>query len=318
MRGIEAFLPVRKKKDRNKKEGYLWFFGGEPLLNWKLIERIVKENKRLGYSITTNGSLWTDEQIDFCIEHNVAVSVSIDGAMDVQNKQRGQYVKVMDTVKRFKDRGRPVSARSTFIYDGECRLFKQVKFLCECHRIGLFRKLHFEADLFSTQEMPKEILLNEFAKISDYVVEYEKLGVRLNITNSERIIKIMDKNRKAVLNGKRPQSIFGCSTGRSMYFLKANGDVYPCHRFDGEAFKLGCLDDGLCLKNQKEWTVEWRAKYKEMYDNCKDCEIFSYCKGGCMQEVLLYSEDMKVNATKCLINKEWYKIARRVQNVRKF
>jgi len=60
------------------------FFGGEPLLNWKTINEVLKrfgheyDGIALQYSTVTNGSLITDEVAKTFSEYNVAVCVSVD------------------------------------------------------------------------------------------------------------------------------------------------------------------------------------------------------------------------------------------------
>ena len=72
------------------------FQGGEPLLNFKLIQHIVAtaklrnilHNKDLQFVITTNLSLLTDEVLAFCIEHNICLSTSLDGPEKLHNANR--------------------------------------------------------------------------------------------------------------------------------------------------------------------------------------------------------------------------------------
>ncbi len=72
------------------------FQGGEPLLNFDLIEAVVLEAKRrnatvgknLGFVIATNLALLDDRVIDFCRSHDVYISTSLDGPADLHNKNR--------------------------------------------------------------------------------------------------------------------------------------------------------------------------------------------------------------------------------------
>ncbi len=70
------------------------FLGGEPLLNWPLIKELTPYiesfQKGISIRITTNGSLVTEEIAQFFDEHNVEVSVSMDGPLEEHNKTR-QY-----------------------------------------------------------------------------------------------------------------------------------------------------------------------------------------------------------------------------------
>ena len=64
--------------------------GGEPLLNFDLIEEVVRaaqvrnemEGKNLGFVIATNLALLDDRVIDFCRVNDVYISTSLDGPAD--------------------------------------------------------------------------------------------------------------------------------------------------------------------------------------------------------------------------------------------
>jgi uncharacterized protein len=72
------------------------FQGGEPLLNFELIERTVRRairmneahRKRLGFVIATNLALIDDEMLGFCARHDIHISTSLDGPADLHNKNR--------------------------------------------------------------------------------------------------------------------------------------------------------------------------------------------------------------------------------------
>lgn len=72
------------------------FQGGEPLLNFGLIQYVVlkaeernrTENRVLQFVIATNLALVTDEMLEFCRAHSVLLSTSLDGPADLHNKNR--------------------------------------------------------------------------------------------------------------------------------------------------------------------------------------------------------------------------------------
>ena len=62
------------------------FYGGEPLMNFKLIQKIVEyisknlpSSINVMYNMTTN-ALLLDRHIDYLIKHNFKLLVSLDGA----------------------------------------------------------------------------------------------------------------------------------------------------------------------------------------------------------------------------------------------
>ena len=72
------------------------FQGGEPLLNFEMVKYVVleakkrnlKEGRDLQFVIATTLSLLTDEVLDFCKQHNIVLSSSLDGPMDLHNANR--------------------------------------------------------------------------------------------------------------------------------------------------------------------------------------------------------------------------------------
>src|SRR3954468_11467880 len=69
------------------------FQGGEPLLNFPLIRKIVaaakqRSGKRLDFVIASNLALLDDTVLEFCKENNVLLSTSLDGPADLHNKNR--------------------------------------------------------------------------------------------------------------------------------------------------------------------------------------------------------------------------------------
>jgi len=72
------------------------FQGGEPLLNFSLIREIVErakhrnivEQRELSFVIATNLALLDDEVIDYCRQHRIQISTSLDGPRDLHNSNR--------------------------------------------------------------------------------------------------------------------------------------------------------------------------------------------------------------------------------------
>jgi uncharacterized protein len=70
------------------------FQGGEPLLNFDLIRWIVNRvhernvAKDISFVITTNLALVSSEVLDFCREHDILISTSLDGPRELHNANR--------------------------------------------------------------------------------------------------------------------------------------------------------------------------------------------------------------------------------------
>lgn len=85
------------------------FQGGKPLLNFELVRYVVLKAKKINeiekrdlqFVITTTLSLITEEILNFCKEHKIFLSSSLDGPEDLHNKNRPRPGK--DSYSRFVD-----------------------------------------------------------------------------------------------------------------------------------------------------------------------------------------------------------------------
>ena len=106
------------------------FFGGEPLMNWDVVKRLVKygrsqeeaRHKKFRFTLTTNGVLLNDEVMEFCNREMSNVVLSLDGRKDVNDKMRpfrngsGSYDLIVPKFRKFADsrKQRNYYVRGTF------------------------------------------------------------------------------------------------------------------------------------------------------------------------------------------------------------
>jgi len=90
------------------------FYGGEPLLNLDLIEYAVKKGIELfggniSFSVSTNGTTLTSNVIEWLVEKNIEIAISIDGIGEFHDRCRkdafgkGSFEKVREAVKYIKN-----------------------------------------------------------------------------------------------------------------------------------------------------------------------------------------------------------------------
>jgi uncharacterized protein len=91
------------------------FQGGEPLLNFELIQYVVNEvNRRndgrhIQFVITSNLSPLTNEMLDFCAAHLIYFSTSLDGPAELHNNNRPRpardsHSRAVDGIQRVRQR----------------------------------------------------------------------------------------------------------------------------------------------------------------------------------------------------------------------
>lgn len=268
-------------------------FGGEPLMNWDTVKRIVeygrelekKHNKHINFTITTNGVALDDEKIEYINKEMFNVVLSIDGRREVHdalrvtpNKQGSYDIIVPKAQKLVKERGDGEHyIRGTFTADN-LDFTEDVKAL---HDLG-FEQISVEPVVLKPDE-PHAInednvgkALEEYDRLADYVIESRKEGRPFNFFHF-----YVDMNSSPCL-AKRA---LGCGAGVEYVAVAPNGDIYPCHQFVGDSrFLLG----NVLVKNE-EGNVPLESGIRNEFascniftkEKCSNCWAKYYCSGGC-------------------------------------
>jgi uncharacterized protein len=266
------------------------FFGGEPLLEIDLLERIVpyvrgkekEAGKKVDFSLSTNGLLLSPKVVDFLAKKRIGCQVSIDGPAGTHDRTRvlpngeGTYNAILPGVKRLISR-RPgkVPARVT-IAGGLIDLHETVNHLLD---LG-FGSVHVEpaigssGDLEVTQEDVEEIK-KQNESLALFLVESVRNNRFFNYSN---LVKHIRQTRVV-----KERLAHYCGAGRTYFALAQDGGFYPCHRFVGmDAYKMGNVNQGIDLTLQKKilsLTIDNRPV-------CKECWARYLCGGGCWKHAV--------------------------------
>lgn len=271
----------------NRKNLEVDFFGGEPLMNFDLVKKLVfygrdlekKYNKHFRFTITTNGLLLNDENIDFINTHMDNVVLSLDGRKEIHDEMRptsngkGSFDLVVENFQKLvaKRKDKDYYIRGTFT-NHNLDFSKDVKLF---HDLG-FEKTSMEPVVAeSTQEYAiREEHLDQILK------EYEVL--------SEVYLKIREEDPNFLFFHfmvdleQGPCAIkrsVGCGAGSEYVAITPTGDIYPCHQFVGETkFRLGNVHTGL---TNTEVIENFKCSNVFTKEACQECWAKYYCSGGC-------------------------------------
>lgn len=97
--GIEYFVKSKRDRPLRRNLSISYMGGGEPMLSWNIIkdsiefaERLaVEESIVISFRIITNGSILSEEQLDFIKKHKIGLSISFEVLEDIQNLQRKHF-----------------------------------------------------------------------------------------------------------------------------------------------------------------------------------------------------------------------------------
>ena len=263
------------------------FFGGEPLLNWDVVKKLVEyarsiekeKNKNFRFTLTTNGVLIDDEVIEFANKEMSNVVLSLDGRKDVHDKFRvdyagkGSYDKILPKFKKLVEsrNGQNYYMRGTFTHfntDFTNDIF---------HMADLgFKELSMEPVVCSPdspsaltdEDLP--VLFEQYEILAKEMIRRRKKGdgftfyhYMLDLKNGPCIYK----------------RISGCGSGTEYMAVTPKGELYPCHQFVGEEeYCLGNIWDGV---KKPEVQDKFRLCNAYSREECRDCWAKLYCSGGC-------------------------------------
>ncbi|MBQ3078340.1 MAG: thioether cross-link-forming SCIFF peptide maturase [Clostridia bacterium] len=263
------------------------FFGGEPLMNWDVVKRLVayarsvekERGKNFRFTLTTNGVLIDPEVIDFCNREMSNVVLSLDGRKEIHDRYRvdyqgrGSYDLIVPKFKELVDARGDVGyyMRGTFTHQNP-DFTKDVFHMAD---LG-FTQLSMEPVVSAPDDpaalTPKdiEVVKAEYELLATDMLRRQKEGkpitfyhYMLDLTDGPCVYK----------------RISGCGSGTEYMAVTPWGDLYPCHQFVGEEqFKLGDIWQGV---TNEALRGEFRACNAYARPECDDCWARFYCSGGC-------------------------------------
>lgn len=243
------------------------FHGGEPLLNFKMIEYMVESleevfDDKILYGMTTNGSLLTPDIIGFIAEKFIYnLSISLDGSKDINDANRilsnetGTYETVIKHFMSLNKIRPDVRVRMTYNSDTISELFNSVQHIANLGFKNIVAVADYTDKNWSDQHV--NILKAELEKIFSFYVHNNR--VEINFI-SDFITK-----KKGLCNG-----------GKTSFNIDIDGNLYPCTWVVGNVgFGIGDIYKG--IDNSK---VQQIHKHSEVTNNdCEGCMLYECCAG---------------------------------------
>jgi uncharacterized protein len=270
---------------------HVTFFGGETLLNFKIVKTTVSYareqaaalGKDVDFSITTNATLLKPEVIDFLAEHRFGVTISIDGPPDLQNKFRvfhngeGSYALIAPKIRELlaRHRSRPIGARVTLTRDtlDVRRIYDHLT-----NDLG-FWEVGF-APVTSSPERGHALGTDGFervlAQFRDLANDYRDRALENRHHGFSNVRETLEEIHKGA------NKAWPCGAGMGLMGVSTAGDVALCHRFAGsDDHRIGDVRSGVDRSAQAAFLTSHHVAGKV---DCMACWARPLCAGGCYHE----------------------------------
>jgi uncharacterized protein len=276
------------------------FYGGEPLLEFPLMKKIVDYGERrflgkeLTFSMTTNGSLLTAEILHFLQDHNFSLLISLDGPKEINDKNRvfadgrGTFDSVMKKIELIKEidpdyfKKLMISMVIDPMNDFDCIN----SFYIKSTEFAELSELNFLPTIVDSSYVNRRATFSDdYAWRSEYQVFLAILSEFKRFSDKD-LSPIVKKTFSTSLDeysrfakGTALQEIDcpsgPCIPGQMRFFVDVSGRFFPCERVSEKsaAMCLGSIEDGFDIEKANHVLNVAELTQAE----CCRCWCFRYC-----------------------------------------
>ncbi len=285
---LDHFLSAQRKAV--KERTVMFMGGGEPLLSWSLLEqateyaeKVAKEQGiNLHLSLTTNGSLLSDEMIAWLKEHNFTVQISFEILPDVQREQRGNYESVEKNLISLTEAGVNNYVRSTITESNVDRIPEMVEY---CHN-------HFpKVRKMSCQQVVDPTYFTDIKVVDEffnrYFVSYKK-GTELA---AQYGIDLRSSSSHLLNYSKRERFCYNLLCLTPYGTLTMCPDVSSPKEDDYLDSLIGKVGDEGVIFDEQAFA---RLSHGTIHtiDKCRDCYAKWNCGSGCPSSRRVYTPEI--------------------------
>ena len=282
-----ANLEINKLIDKYKEIKTVYFFGGEPTINFSLIKYIVRtlnqHYKINDYRIVTNGTLINREMLQFFVENDFKVYISIDGPEFINNHLRGDYYKklinAINTAKNSKLNSKlELICTYTKFHQDNISMDELIKFFDDLNVKYSISDVITENKSLKIEKTDKSVLEQEKIFIENSLKRI--LNTSLNVGISAYVRNVLD----AII--LKSQSKYFCNELVNDYskVIDFNGDIYPCIRLIGN-------------KDIDKLTIDRVNKKSDK--KCINCWAYNFCH-ACTADMLLGYIEQPFKKKRCV------------------
>lgn len=276
-------------KTANTKPIRISFYGGEPLVNYPLVQYAIQAGLQrweddVTFSVSTNGTLLTEERIDWLVNNGVELAISIDGtqpfhdAHRVDAKGNGSYTKVRNAM--------------AYLHNNTFNQYPKVVLMMTLPSVSALIPIaqawqedevlqHYAPTHISgltpnfSQGVAKEdweTLKTQYIQLLDAYEQHPEWSVLQTFFGE---IASYWKNRPVFeVSGSTPLST--CMPVNTKLYIDANLQLSVCEKFN-DRFRIGSISDGIDWQKANEMTKEYFRKRESRCTYCPAVRMCNMC-----------------------------------------
>lgn len=283
---ILIILKKIEKQDQRKRILKINFLGGEPLLSIALIQKLVnfcniqsiERNVKIIYTITTNGTIINREILNFMINNNFGIKLSLDGREKVHDLNRktllnqGSFKIIENNFSFFAEyenrMQKYIQVANVVTHNNYMNMIDTLDFLSErgfCNIDTAFDSTYDWEDI--ELKVIEKMIMDNIERYIQYAVEgrtYWRLLYKINKSKS--------------MNNR----VYSCRAGINSCYVQYNGRIWPCPSAIGSKYEIFTRNGTIDNKSVHELD---RMKHPTK-QKCIGCSDLKWCRAqGCIINV---------------------------------
>jgi len=303
---LEKLLIFFKEVLEDDAKPQVIFHGAEPMMvKDAVFEGISRYKDDFLFGIQTNGTLLTDEDLEFIKKNQVGLGISLDAPVEeIANSTRKSWTgksgfkKVVEVIEKLSDY--PAYNVITTVTKHNVSVLKDlVRFYYDLEvPVIMLNPVRCTQEGGRLSKPDDMVFLKEIIEALDLTYElYESHGRKLVVANFANIMAgILGPTGRRLMCDISP-----CGGGRCFFALAANGDIFPCSEFIGiPEFRAGNInEEPLSDILKKEQIKMVTSRMVEKIEPCKSCAVRHFCGAPCPAEVYMLNGDLNTVAPFC-------------------
>lgn len=282
---VNKYFQILKKHNIHKSPSIV-FYGGEPLLNWNVIKfaishihaNEVASGIKVDKVIITNGTILTDEIIDYVKKYHILISVSLDGIQNVNDANRidyqgeGSFSRATNTIKQLVENGIMPAVSCVMAKEGIPHVDDSISFLIEelgitglgFNHVSIIPGLNFYDPIYEEQFADTILHVQDIIQKKYPYVYERRMGHKVNTFIDKLFIK---------------SDCTGCG---EQFSVSPLGEIGICQGYMGsrKTFSKTIFDEEYNPEEDPVF-IEWSKRSPLNIKECLTCDALATCGGGC-------------------------------------
>ncbi len=263
------------------------FFGGEPLLEWELLQwchRCAREQAAaarlpLRFGLTTNMTLLTPEKLEWLAKHDFLLGLSLDGSPAMHNLNRrfasgeDSHAATLPALAWVNAHPELRTRLSCVLSPSNAHLLVEgVSWLAEHYRGAIGLNVDYWSKWTDEQF---ELLRAQWREMMRRITASYRAG------NPIRVENVQEKILGHLLSSRRAQDCVRCRIGEREIAVSVDGNFFPCSRLVGEGdapeLNFGNAQEGINRAKQNAIIAARGNRTPE----CRNCALRHRCLNTC-------------------------------------